>query len=177
VTSGDAVVTVTDVSQLSLSADVDENDVLLVHRGAEATVQLDALQNATYTAKVTGIGVTPKQSTGGGVTYTVTLSLERGTNPDGREAPMPKPGMTATVGLQVKSVHDVLSVPSSAVVTSGKDTTVWVRGPHGTAVRRTVRLGTQGDTSVEILSGLAQGERIVVKGADAIRPGQSLPAK
>jgi multidrug efflux pump subunit AcrA (membrane-fusion protein) len=170
ISSGDAVVTVTDVSSLSLSADVDENNILQVQRGVSADVQLDAVQNVTYTAKVTGIGVTPKEVTGGGVTYRVTLTLQ---HEEG--VPWPKPGMSAVVQLKVKQVTNALSVPSSAVVTSGKDTTVWLITSSGRAERRVVRLGAQGDQVVQILSGVAEGDRIVVHGADAVTPGQSLP--
>ncbi|MGR6913011.1 HlyD family secretion protein [[Actinomadura] parvosata] len=59
VAAGDPLVTVTDVSVLTLAADVDETDVLLVREGVKAQVELDAVPGATYEAVVTGIGVTP----------------------------------------------------------------------------------------------------------------------
>ncbi|MFP3964263.1 HlyD family efflux transporter periplasmic adaptor subunit [Actinomadura fulvescens] len=173
VSGGDAVVTVTDVSRLSLSADVDETDVLQIREGVDADVEFDAVQGGTYTAEVTGIGVTPKESTGGGVTYKVTLVLKEGTLSGGGRAPMPKPGMSAVVNLRVREVTDVLSVPSAAIVSSGRESVVWaVVG--GRAERRVVRLGAQGDTTVEVTRGLREGEEVVVRGADAIRQGQEL---
>ncbi|MBC6459852.1 efflux RND transporter periplasmic adaptor subunit [Actinomadura sp. HBU206391] len=171
---GDAVVTVTDVSRLGLSAEVDETDVLDVKRGTPATVEFDAVQGATYQARVTGVGVTPKESTGGGVTYRVTLSLRRGTTADGAVAPWPKPGMSAVVDLRVREVGSAVSVPSSAIVTSGRDSTVWVVS-GGRAQRRVVRLGAQGDATVQVTSGLAEGERVVVRGVNAVKQNQKLP--
>jgi multidrug efflux pump subunit AcrA (membrane-fusion protein) len=176
IASGDAVVTVTDVSRLSLSADVDETDVLQVRRGVEASAEFDAVQGATYQAKVTGVGVTPKESSGGGVTYKVTLSLRRGTTADGAAAPWPKPGMSAVVNLRVREVTGAVSVPSSAIVTSGRDSTVWVVSA-GRAQRRVVRLGAQGDATVQVTSGLTEGERVVVRGVDSIKQGQKLPTR
>ncbi|MBE3008669.1 HlyD family efflux transporter periplasmic adaptor subunit [Microbispora sp. NEAU-D428] len=173
VAAGDPLVTVTDVSVLTLSADVDETDVLLVRRGTPAEVEFDAVTGATYTATVTGVGVTPKEGATGGVSYPVRLRLGRGAYDDGSAAPAPKPGMSAVVRLAVRRSENATAVPASAIVTSGRETIVWaVR--DGKAERRVVRLGAQGDAVVEILSGLSPGERVVVKGADAVRPGQSL---
>jgi HlyD family secretion protein len=174
ISSGDAVVTVTDASRLTLSADVDETDVLQVTRGVQASVEFDAVPGATYPAEVIGVGVTPRESNGGGVTYKVTLSLARGAATDGAAAPWPKPGMTAVVDLRVQQVSRAVSVPSAAVVTSGRDTTVWVVSAGGRAERRVVRLGAQGDTVVQVASGLREGERIVVRGVDAVRQGEEL---
>ena len=176
IATGDAVVTITDVSRLSLSADVDETDVLQIRRGVPAGVELDAAPGATYQAVVTGVGATPTQSSGGGVTYKVTLSLRRGTYAGGGAAPQPKPGMSAVIDLRVREARGVLSVPSSAIVTSGQNATVWVVAAGGRAERRVVRLGAQGDTVAQVLAGLGEGERIVVRGADDVRQGQELPS-
>lgn len=174
VATGDAVVTVIDDSRLTVSADVDETDVLQVRRGVAARVELDAAPGASYAATVTGIGATPTQSSGGGVTYKVTLTLRAGTYAAGGAAPRPKPGMSAVVDLRVREARSALSVPSSAIVTSGQNATVWVvAGGH--AERRVVRLGAQGDTLAQVVSGLGEGDRIVVRGADSVRQGQRLP--
>jgi HlyD family secretion protein len=175
VSSGDAVVTVTDAATLSVSADVDENNILQIRQAATADVQLDAVPNATYPAQVTGIGVTPKQqATGGGVSYQVTLALRPGGYADGSPAPWPKPGMSATVGLTVRQARNALAVPSAAIVTSGRDSTVWILSAGGTAERRVVQVGAQGDSNVQIVSGLRAGDRIVVSGADAVKQGQKV---
>ena len=175
IATGDAVITITDTSRLTLSAEVDETDVLQVRRGVPAGVELDAAPGATYRATVTGVGAAPTQSSGGGVTYKVTLSLRPGTYAGGGPAPWPKPGMSAVIDLRVSAARGVLSVPSSAIVTSGQNATVWAVA-DGRAERRVVRLGAQGDTVAQVVSGLGEGERIVVRGADDVRPGQELPS-
>ncbi|NUR83494.1 MAG: HlyD family efflux transporter periplasmic adaptor subunit, partial [Nonomuraea sp.] len=174
VSAGDTVVTVTDISELTLSADVDETDVLLVEKGTKAAVELDAVPGATYAAEVTGVGVTPMEATTGGVSYPVRLTLGPGAFDDGSKAPTPKPGMSAVTRLTVRESPDAVAVPASAIVTSGRDSVVWLVR-DGVAERRTVKLGAQGDAVVEVLSGLSVGDRIVVKGADAVRQGQPLP--
>ncbi|WP_433329700.1 efflux RND transporter periplasmic adaptor subunit [Spirillospora sp. CA-294931] len=173
VSSGDAVVTVTDVSRLTLTADVDETDILQVEEGVRADAEFDAVPGGSYTAEVTGVGATPKESNGGGVTYKVTLTLRGGTLDGGRKAPWPKPGMSAVVNLRVREERNVLSVPSAAIVSSGRESAVWAV-VAGKARRRTVRLGAQGDTSVQVVDGLREGERVVVRGADSVEPGQDV---
>lgn len=178
VSAGDPIVTVTDVSRLTLTADVDETDVLLVREGVPAEVELDAVTGATYRAEVTGVGVTPKQGGTGGVSYPVRLRLGKGAFDDGSPAPAPKPGMSAVVRLTVRDVPDAVAVPASAIVGSGRESVVWVvRGSGGQAraERRVVRLGAQGDALVEIAEGVSVGERVVVKGADTVREGRPLP--
>ncbi|MFC4112708.1 efflux RND transporter periplasmic adaptor subunit [Nonomuraea zeae] len=174
VSAGDPIVTVTDVSELTLDADVDETDVLLVEKGAKAEVELDAVPGATYTAAVTGIGVTPMEGTTGGVSYPVRLRLGPGTFDDGSRAPTPKPGMSAVTRLTVRESPSAVAAPASAIVSSGRESVVWAIR-NGVAERRVVKLGAQGDAVVEVLSGLSVGERIVVKGADSVRQGQRLP--
>ncbi|MEV0381860.1 efflux RND transporter periplasmic adaptor subunit [Nonomuraea sp. NPDC050643] len=174
VSAGDSIVTVTDVSKLTLDADVDETDVLLVRKGVKAAVELDAVPGATYTAAVTGIGVTPMEGTTGGVSYPVRLTLGPGTFDDGSKAPTPKPGMSAVTRLTVRESPSAVSTPASAIVSSGRESVVWAIR-NGVAERRVVKLGAQGDAVVEVLSGLSVGDRIVVKGADSVREGQRLP--
>jgi multidrug efflux pump subunit AcrA (membrane-fusion protein) len=178
VSAGDTIATVTDVSRLGLSADVDETDVLQVGKGVPAEAELDAVTGARYTARVTAVGVTPKQGSTGGVSYAVRLSLGKGTYDDGTRAPVPKPGMSAVVRLTVRDSPDAVAVPSSAIDTSGRDSIVWVvqgTGDEGVAARRVVKLGAQGDAEVEVLSGVGVGDRVVVKGADTVRQGQRIP--
>ncbi|MBO3745762.1 HlyD family efflux transporter periplasmic adaptor subunit [Streptosporangiaceae bacterium NEAU-GS5] len=174
VSAGDAIVTVTDVSVLTLSADVDETDVLLVSPGTSAHVEFDAVSGGTYQAKVTGVGVTPKEGATGGVSYPVRMRLGSGTYDDGSPAPHPKPGMSAVVRLTVRESPDAVAVPASAIVSSGRESVIWVVRA-GRAERRVVKLGAQGDAEVEVLSGVSVGDQIVVRGADTVRQGQAVP--
>ncbi|WP_169807478.1 efflux RND transporter periplasmic adaptor subunit [Herbidospora mongoliensis] len=173
VSQGAALLTVTDVSELSLRADVDETDVLLVEKGTRAEVEFDAVPGAVYDAEVTGVGVTPQEGATGGVSYPVRLQLADGRFDDGSEAPDPKPGMSAVVRMIVKESPEAVAVPAAAVVTSGRDTVVWaVVG--GKAERRTVKLGAEGDAFVEVVDGVNVGDQVITRGADGVRQGQEI---
>jgi multidrug efflux pump subunit AcrA (membrane-fusion protein) len=174
VSSGQPVLTVTDTSTLSLTAQVDETDVLLVRPGVPASAELDAVPDAQYEAAVTTIDPAPTSSTRGGVTYVVRLSLGRGTAADGSTAPTPRPGMSAVVDLQVRTARDTVAVPAAAVFRDGRRDAVWVV-VHGVAKERRVRLGAQGKARVQVLEGLKVGEHVVVRGADQVHDGQHLP--
>lgn len=174
VSSGQQLATVTDASTLSLTAQVDETDVLLVDPGVVATAELDAIPDATYDSTVTAIDPTPTTSTRGGVSYLVRLSLDRGTTASGETAPTPRPGMSAVVDLRVRTARDVVAVPAPAVFRDGERDVVWAV-TNGTARQRPVRLGAQGESRIEVLEGLEEGERIVVRGADRVREGQQVP--
>ncbi len=174
VARGQGLLTVVDASELSLTAQVDETDVLLVRAGVPAAAELDAVPDATYEAAVTTVDPTPTQSSRGGVTYVVRLSLGRGTRTDGGAAPVPRPGMSAVVDLSVRTARDTVAVPAAAVFRDGRRDAVWVV-QNGRARERPVRLGAQGASRVQVLEGLRVGERVVVRGADQVRAGDELP--
>lgn len=60
--------------------------------------------------------------------------------------------------------EDTLTVPRSAVLDTGVRTVAYVEREGGAYERRDLRLGKRGDETVEILSGVAEGERVVVQG-------------
>ncbi|MFI7603030.1 efflux RND transporter periplasmic adaptor subunit [Actinoplanes sp. NPDC049681] len=172
--TGTPILTVVDTGGLGIAAEVDETDVLLVKAGGTGTVELDAATGATYEAKVRAVDLLPTTSARGGVSYRVRMSLGKGTYADGTAAPTPRPGMSAIVRLRVRQATDAVTVPAGAVVSSDGRDVVWaVRG--GKAERTPVTLGVQGEDVVQVVSGLAAGQRIVVAGADQVSAGQDLP--
>ncbi|AEV86019.1 RND transporter [Actinoplanes sp. SE50] len=175
VTAGAPLLTVVDVGRLGLTAQVDETDVLLVKPGVTADVELDAATGAAYTATVGSVDLLPTTSARGGVSYRVRLDLGDGTYTDGSgAAPTPRPGMSAVIRLRVRQVQQAVTVPASAVVSADGHDTVWaVRDGHYRAVP--VRLGVQGEDTVQVQSGLPAGERIVISGADRVHDGAEAP--
>ena len=173
VASGAGLLSVTDLGGLTVTAEVYETDVLLVKAGTKAVVEVDAVPDAKYAATVRAVDLSPTSSAGGGVSYRVRLDLGAGTLADERPAPAPRPGMSAVVNLQVRTATATLTVPSAAVVRDeGRDAVFVVEA--GRAVRREVRLGTQGEELVEVLSGLEPASRVVVRDADRLTDGQAV---
>ena len=173
VVSGAPLLVITDSSTLTVTAQVDETSILQVSPGVTANVQLDAVPDGSYPATVVSIDSQGQASSRGGVTYRVRLSLGAGTLGDGSPAPVPRPGMSAVADLNVANKAHVLAVPAAAVVHDGNQDTVWLVD-SGVAHRHVVRLGAQGDTTVEVASGLNAGDLIVTSGADKVHDGQKL---
>jgi multidrug efflux pump subunit AcrA (membrane-fusion protein) len=172
--AGTAVATIVDVSELGLVGEVDETDVLLVAAGLQAEVELDAAPGARYEATVRTVDLLPTPSTRGGVAYRIRLKLNVGPAADGDQpAPTPRPGMSAVAHLRVRQATDAVSVPAAAVFGSGGRDVVWVIR-DGKAVQQQVRVGVQGVDLVQILDGVADGERVVVSGTDKVKAGQDL---
>jgi HlyD family secretion protein len=174
VSSGDPLLTVTDVSTLALTAEVDETDVLLVRPGVDADVELDAVPGASYRATVRNVDLNPTTSGRGGVGYVVRLDLFGGTTADGGVAPRPRPGMSAVASLKVLTAKDAVAVPAAAVFRDGDRDAVWLVD-DGVARKQDVTLGAQGEEQIQVTEGVAIGDTIVVRGADQVRDGQEVP--
>lgn len=174
VSAGDPLLSVTDVSTLSLTAHVDETDVLLVRQGVRADVEFDAVPGASYAAVVRNVDLTPTTSARGGVSYVVRLDLHGGTTAAGDPAPQPRPGMSAVASLRVSTARNAVAVPVTAVFRDGDRDAVWLV-VDGEASKAPVMLGAQGDEFVQVLDGIVEGDQIVVSGADRVSEGQQLP--
>jgi multidrug efflux pump subunit AcrA (membrane-fusion protein) len=174
VSDGDPILSITDTSTMTLRAQVDETDVLLVRRGVKADVELDAVPGARYRGVVRNVDLSPTTSSRGGVSYVVRLDLGGGTLVDGSPAPRPRPGMSAVASLQVLTASDAIAVPVSAVFRDGELDAVWLV-EDGEATQRSVTLGAQGEDYLEVVDGLQEGDVIVVRGADQVSEGDPLP--
>ena len=73
-------------------------------------------------------------------------------------------GMFATIALETGRVDDVVTVPSSAVDTTGESPHVMVV-QDGIARSRAVETGLSDGERTAILSGLDEGETVIVSGA------------
>ncbi len=174
VSQGDPVLTITDTSELTLRAEVDETDVLLVRRGVKADVELDAVPGGTYRGVVRNVDLAPTTSARGGVSYVVRLALGGGTLVDGSPAPRPRPGMSAVASLRVLTAENTVAVPVASVFRDGEQDAVWVVS-DGVADERIVVLGAQGEEYLQVVDGLSVGETVVTRGADQVVAGEELP--
>ncbi|WP_290860171.1 efflux RND transporter periplasmic adaptor subunit [Hamadaea sp.] len=170
VSAGTAILTIVDVSELGLVAEVDETDILLVKPGLDADVELDAATDVRYPARVASIDVLPTANARGGVAYHVRLTLTPTAG-----APTPRPGMNAVAHLRVRQATSAVAVPAAAVFTAEGQSLTWVRGPDGKAERRPVTIGVSGEDLVQITNGLQPGDRVVVRGTDKVKTGDELP--
>lgn len=86
------------------------------------------------------------------------------------------PGMYATVTLKVHKRPGALVIPVEAVAVSAHPT-VYVVGRDGEIAERSVKLGIETPTSFEVLSGVNEGDLVVIGSRAATQPGQKVQAK
>jgi RND family efflux transporter MFP subunit len=167
---------VADLDRLQVDAYVDETDIGQVRVGQPATVTVDAYPNRPFRGRVAKIasGSTMQQNV---VTYDVTIALEDSGH-------LLKPDMTATANIVVARRDHVLTVPVDALKNSAHGATVAAMsgGPGGKPEFTTVsvRTGISDGDRTEIISGLQDGDSVVVSGqtsqmADRRREGPPVP--
>ncbi len=150
--SGTAVAMV-DLSNLQVKVTIAEVDMAKLSVGETAQMTLDALPGKTYTAKV--IAISPIGTiTQGVVNYPVIVSI---TNADGSI----KPGMTANLSVAVDHRDNVLLLPTRAVKSQGNQKIVTV-AYKGQNIQVPVQTGLSNDTSIEIVSGLQEGDQVLL---------------
>jgi macrolide-specific efflux system membrane fusion protein len=146
-------ITITNMTGLVVNTSVAEIDVSKVKAGQKATVTLNALPDKPVQATVSSINLTPTTS-GSVVSYGAQLALT--SPPDGL-----RPGQSASVVITVAEAENALSVPAAAVTTAGNTNIVTVQ-ENGQNVSRQVQVGIRGESTVQITSGLTEGENVVL---------------
>jgi membrane fusion protein (multidrug efflux system) len=82
-----------------------------------------------------------------------------------------RPGMFAQVHAQIVNRPGVLLVPESAIIYSSNGSFVWRLDAEGAVQQAKVQLGARQQGVVEVASGLAAGDRVVVTGTQKLAPG------
>lgn len=86
------------------------------------------------------------------------------------------PGMYATVSVTTEERSQVLTLPMEAL-SRQKSTTVFLINKNGEIEERTVTTGMESPTEVEIVSGLNEGDTIMVGNRAQVRVGQKVSPK
>lgn len=149
--AGDALFKVADLSTVWAEGEVFEQDIANVHVGQTVHADFDALPGEHRVGRIAYIYPTLDPQTR---TVRVRVVLPNG---DLRL----KPGMYATIRIAGSERVNVLTVPRSAVLSTGERSIIFVRDSSGVLTPREVAVGAANDDRVEILRGLAAGETVV----------------
>ncbi|MBO8086136.1 MAG: efflux RND transporter periplasmic adaptor subunit [Marichromatium sp.] len=168
VRAGEPIALLQDISVLTVEVDVPERLMARVRReqvGA-ITAELSAWPGRSFPLSIREFATEPDPRTR---TYTITLFM---TNPDDIQV---LPGMTATVSAEILTTAEgTIEVPIGALdADAAGDFRVWVYDPErGQVQPRAVAVATLDGSHARILSGLAEGERIVAAGVGFLSAGQ-----
>jgi len=149
--AGEALYKVADLSTLWVEGEVFEQDLSTVRVGGSVQADFAALPGEHRMGRISYIYPTLNPDTR---TVRVRVVLS---NPNLTL----KPGMYATIRIAGRERANVLTVPRSAVLSTGERSIVFVREANGQLAPREVALGTTSDDRIEVLRGLSAGETVV----------------
>lgn len=161
-----------DLTKMRVIADVDEADIGNVMKGQRVTFTVDAYPDQEFQGEITEVRQSAT-TTNNVVTYEVVINAP---NPDLKL----KPGLTATVSIFTLEKNEVLTIPSEALTFAPENAsqtnirnenkrTVWiVKGD--TIIPKEIEIGNQSGTLTEVISGLSEGEKVVIKSTSGITP-------
>lgn len=168
-----------DTTRMQVEASVDEADIGQVRDGQAVRFTVDSYPGETFAAVVRQVrkAATETQNV---VSYLVILDVD---NKDGKLLP----GMTANVEIITGEVKNVVRVPTTALRFRPRegDRPTDKAPPAGTPIvfvatadpykpaRRIVKLGLQGEDFVEVTSGLAPGDKVVVRSKSTVKKAKT----
>ena len=154
-------ISLVDTSEIEMPGFIDEIDIAMVQPGQEANIILDALPDEEVKGSVAFIS--PAGTTlMGVVSYDTTITLE---NP----VAWLRDGMSATAEVIIERRDDVLFIPNRAIRGTLENPKVVVLVDEQVEERE-ITLGLTDGINTEVLSGLEEGEKVVLPAAEE-RPG------
>jgi RND family efflux transporter MFP subunit len=143
---------------IRITAEVDEEDIVLIRPGQEVMIRADAFPRRTFMGSVTSI--TPR---GDPVSrsYRVRISIE--------PAPELMVGMTVEANVIVRAVEEALLIPATAVE---NDTVVVIRDSK--AFRQEITIGASTEAAVEALEGIKADDIVLRNSYDWPKDGESV---
>ncbi|MAX71283.1 MAG: efflux transporter periplasmic adaptor subunit [Flavobacteriaceae bacterium] len=164
-----------DLREMQVEADVDEADIGNVKEGQRVTFTVDAYIGETFEGEVTQVRLDPTVESNV-VTYVVVIKAD---NPDLKL----KPGLTATISIYTLELKNIITTEAKAVnfkpdqqtlnnyyaqhnlpndINIPNDgTTLWVYNTNGSLLPKTVKLGASDGVSVQVISGVNEGDKLV----------------
>ena len=142
-----------------MRGEVNEEDVGEVKPAMKAIVQLYAYRTQQFAARVSSIQPAADPET---QRYTIVLEMEK--PPDNLMA-----GMTGEMNIITGAHENVLLVPTRALLVDQ----AWIV-KDGSVQRRTVKVGYRTLDFSEAISGLSEGDRVVLSDQDRLRLGQAV---
>jgi multidrug efflux pump subunit AcrA (membrane-fusion protein) len=153
----DRVLEIPDLDAMLARCEVDEEDAAKIEPGQPAVLRLDAHGDIEYRARVRTVqsALQPKRTQPQLKVVRLELELE------GTDRLRMRPGMRVRGDVEVDRRREVVSIPLDAV-TVGAEGPVVVRKGLMWSDRVVVRLGARNAARIEVLEGLAAGDRVLV---------------
>jgi RND family efflux transporter MFP subunit len=160
------VVRLAEVSKLRLVVPAPESAVSQIHLGDPVKARVQAL-NQDFQGKVSRFSDSLDRQT-----RTMETEIDF-PNKDGRLIP----GMYAEATLSLAKNALELCVPLEAVARNNNEATILTVNKNNEIEERKIKLGFEGESYVQVLGGVAEGDRVVIGARSQFRPGQKVQPK
>ena len=160
------VVRLAQTSKLRLVLAIPESVAAQIHLGDPVKVRVQALQQ-DIEGKVSRFADSLDRQT---------RTMETEIDFDNRDGHL-IPGMYAETRLSLREKKDALTIPLEAVTRNGNDATVLAVNAQNIVEERHVRLGLEDEKRVEVVSGLTDGDRVIIGNRSEFHNGQKIQPK
>jgi RND family efflux transporter MFP subunit len=180
VSNNTVAIRIIDPTQLEVDVLINEMDINQVKVGSPATVQITSIPGMNLTA--TAVAISPTATVQGGVVnYLVkvdvqppktsggtfssrgqTASVTADAQKSSISTPVIREGMSTTVSIITAQRKDALMLPNRAIISQGRDTIVQLVNEEGQLEQRTIQTGISNWQYVEVVSGLNEGDKVMV---------------
>ena len=161
--AGQKLLSIVDNSNIFVDCSVSEEDIGQIVLGMPTTVSLESI-GKSYTGKI--IYISPAMDTKT-QTFTIRIALD---SPDNSI----KTGMFARTTLTVPLSPQTLFIPKEAVLSMNGTDQIFVVDSNDKVTERIVKLGLRNDTSVQILSGINDGEQVAASNLARLKTGVTI---
>jgi RND family efflux transporter MFP subunit len=158
------VLTLMDFSRVKIEIEVSSQDIARIKKGLAAFLRVDAFPNEVFPGQVSIVNLTADPMTR---KFGVRITAE---NPE----LLLRPNTFGEVTLEITTHEDALVIPQIAVL---ENKYVFVAQEDNTVVRKEISLGLQNTDLVEVLTGVQEGELVVVEGNYGLDEGARIEVK
>ncbi len=151
------VLTLMDYSKVKIEVEAAHEDVVLIQKGQTAALSVSAYPGRMFEGRVSVVNLAADPVS---KKFKVEIQAD---NPEY----LLRPNTFGKIRLEISSRKDVIAVPQKAILDNSYVFVI----KENKVERRNVEIGLQNETMVEILSGLLEGELVVIEGNYGLEAG------
>ena len=163
VNAGTAVAYIADIANLKVLVEVTETNAYQLKEGQSVKISSDVMPDKNYSGRIATINAKASASH----TYQVEIQIAN----NGKEKL--KAGTYVNVAIEMGKSTEALMIPRDAIVSSVKDPSVYVVR-QGKAYLTKIDVGRSFESELEVLGGVALGDRVVTSGQINLSDGSNV---
>lgn len=157
-----AILEISDVSSLNLVASLPSDAGSTIKKGMESKVTCLEFPGKEFSGKVLSVGQVDAT--------TNLLSVRISVSP----APQLKSGLFATAEIVLRRFEKAVAIPKKSIISKEGKPSVFVAGEDGVAHLKQVEVGVEQDDMIQILKGVASGEKTITLGQFELADGAKI---